>query len=1531
MTTKARGTVTLYKDNYADWCHANNRILIDGSKIYAGSIGAKQINVEDLFAQDITATGSISGAVLKGADAEITKGKIGFLNVTDEGLSASLFSNNTADYAIKKDYFIMSVFRDADTDGDASASMYMDTNDDGGRVVIEGNNYVSVRTDGYFNIIGKTDLSGAKGVYVYTNDSHEETVDVRGGALKVRGAISAKSLTLENERSVYLSGDAAGSGTFDENGNLYIDVAVGGLDTKVDDAYIEELSKAINADLDALSKRVDGSLVIKTTTAPTKYTSTAGSFTSTYRISLNTVKTESKVEDVRVGDIIWCDGKFYPIGHVTTSYAYLGDYYDVATNLTTPNIVNVLGYTPANSQDVSTLSNNVPHLNANGTISPSVLPAATQNAQGAISAKDKAKLDGIQNGATKVTSPSDIGAEVAGTATTKISEHNTSETAHSDIRTTLQGVLDKVTALLDCDDTTLDQTSEIVTYIKSNKSLIDSVTTSKVNVSDIVNDLETNDSGKPLSASQGVALKALIDDLSEVIDGLDTAKLNISDIVDNLTTADKSKPLSANQGVAIKALIDDLDTDKLNVSDVVDNLTTTDNSKPLSANQGVAIKSLLDGLDNKKVNTSDIIDGLSSDAVDKPLSAKQGKALNESIKSVDSKKIDRTSIVNDLETNSMVKPLSASMGVSLKSQIDSLNDEKVNTSDVVSVLTSDSRTKVLSAYAGKALKDLIDDITVPTKVSELTNDAGYLTEVPSEYMTESEFATELSKKGYLTEVPSEYVTETELANKCYLTEIPEGYVTYSEMVEKGYLTAIPAEYVTESELEKKGYLTQHQDLSSYAKKLEIPTSLNQLENNCGFLSESEITSKINEKISQQPHWSFTFVEELPETGEENVIYLIWDSSDEGNVYGEYLWVANRWELVGSTNMDLRNYYDKDAIDTFVRNLRLELPTRTSQLTNDSKFTIEGHTHSIHDLTEAPFATVSEYVTWDGDTTDREYFTNTGVKWYKVSDRVITASEFANYTTTKKDGSTYSRLYGQDKGTYWTNVVGVACVYDESFGKSTGIYFISGVASLGPFTSEKLKIEYLPEHTHSDVGNVTTNVTAESIMSALGYTPLGQSDIENLNIPTKTSQLTNDSNFLTSIPSEYVTETELAGKGYLTSIPSEYVTDSELLAKGYLTTIPSEYVTETELSAKGYLTEHQDLSAYAKKTDVPTKTSQLTNDSNFLTAIPSEYVTETELANKKYLTAIPSEYITETELAGKGYLTEHQDLSGYAKTSQIPTKTSQLTNDSNYLTSIPSEYVTETKLANKGYLTAIPSEYITEAKLNAKGYLTEIPAEYVTESELSSKRYLTSIPAEYVTETELSAKGYITEHQDLSSYAKKSELPTKTSQLTNDSNFLTAVPSEYVTETELASKGYLTQHQDLSSYAKKAEIPTKTSQLTNDSKYLTAVPSEYVTETELAAKKYLTTIPSEYVTDSELNSKGFAKQTSVDNVSESLKGHAGNTNVHVTAEEKQAWNNKADASYIVSVFEELKELIKANNPTGAVAVLDQAILDLSVLA
>lgn len=105
----------------------------------------------------------------------------------------------------------------------------------------------------------------------------------------------------------------------------------------------------------------------------------------------------------------------------------------------------------------------------------------------------------------------EVGADPSGTAESKVAAHNTGADTHSDIRLLIQGLTERLNALADSDDTTLDQLSEVVAYIKSNRSLIEAITTSKVSVADIIDNLTTNAANKPLSAAQGVAIKALID------------------------------------------------------------------------------------------------------------------------------------------------------------------------------------------------------------------------------------------------------------------------------------------------------------------------------------------------------------------------------------------------------------------------------------------------------------------------------------------------------------------------------------------------------------------------------------------------------------------------------------------------------------------------------------------------------------------------------------------------------------------------------------------------------------------------------------------------------------------------------------------------------------------------------------------------------------------------------------------------------------------------------------------------------------
>lgn len=297
-------------------------------------------------------------------------------------------------------------------------------------------------------------------------------------------------------------------------------------------------------------------------------------------------------------------------------------------------------------------------------------------------------------------------------------------------------------------------------------------------------------------------------------------------------------------------------------------------------------------------------------------------------------------------------------------------------------------------------------------------------------------------------------------------------------------------------------------------------------------------------------------------------------------------------------------------------------------------------------------------------------------------------------------------------------------------------------------------------------------------------------LDTLVIPTKTSQLENDSQFTNK---QYVDTAIKTAKPDLTGYYTQAQTDAAIqtaIGNIDIPTVPtnvSAFTNDAQYTNKTYVDNavasvdvSAQLTEYAKKTELPTKVSQLQNDAGYLTEHQSltGYATETYVNNKvaeidltgyatkqevtavenkipsldgyatkQELTAVENKipsltgYATETYVDGKIAEIPGTDLSNYYNKTEtdsaistavsainVPTKTSELTNDSNF--------VTETALETKGYLTAIPAEYVTETELDNKGYLTAIPEEYVTDTELNSKGYLTAVPDTYALKTDI---------------------------------------------------------------------------------------------------------------------------------------------------------------------------------------------------
>lgn len=91
---------------------------VNADKIVAKSITANELDVEKVFAdsavikkifsQDVTATGTITGATLKGANAEIDNGLIGGFNITEDGISKA-YTKNSSEVSDKQDSYELDI------------------------------------------------------------------------------------------------------------------------------------------------------------------------------------------------------------------------------------------------------------------------------------------------------------------------------------------------------------------------------------------------------------------------------------------------------------------------------------------------------------------------------------------------------------------------------------------------------------------------------------------------------------------------------------------------------------------------------------------------------------------------------------------------------------------------------------------------------------------------------------------------------------------------------------------------------------------------------------------------------------------------------------------------------------------------------------------------------------------------------------------------------------------------------------------------------------------------------------------------------------------------------------------------------------------------------------------------------------------------------------------------------------------------------------------------------------------------------
>ena len=353
------------------------------------------------------------------------------------------------------------------------------------------------------------------------------------------------------------------------------------------------------------------------------------------------------------------------------------------------------------------------------------------------------------------------------------------------------------------------------------------------------------------------------------------------------------------------------------------------------------------------------------------------------------------------------------------------------------------------------------------------------------------------------------------------------------------------------------------------------------------------------------------------------------------------------------------------------------------------------------------------------------------------------------------------------------------------------------------------------------------------------------------VPTKTSQLTNDSTYQTKAN----LDTALATKADKSSLASKQdklvsgtniktINNQSLLGSGNISiesgtsiTVDSALSTTSENPVQNKVITNT-LQTKANASDIPTKVSQLENDSKFATqtAVATGLATK---ADKDSLTSLEGSVSTLETTVG------NQDKAIIANAQAIQGKQDKLVSGTNIKTinnqsllgsgnisiegggtitvddalsdtsenPVQNKVITtkvnslETSLASKANASDIPtkvSQLENDSQYQTKSNLDTALANYATTSEVNSKNTLQDEAIQN------NADAIATINQTLESKADTSAIPTKVSQLENDSDFVTSteVSTNYATKTELANK------------ADTSAIPTKTSQIENDSTYQT---------------------------------------------------------------------------------------------------------------
>ena len=166
------------------------------------------------------------------------------------------------------------------------------------------------------------------------------------------------------------------------------------------------------------------------------------------------------------------------------------------------------------------------------------------------------------------------------------------------------------------------------------------------------------------------------------------------------------------------------------------------------------------------------------------------------------------------------------------------------------------------------------NVSVPTKLSELTNDDNFVKDANYVHTDNNYTLTEKQKLAGL---------------ENYNDEELRGLIAQA-----GKIDVIKVNGV-------------EQTVTNKSVEISVPTNNNQLANGAGYQTASDVNGLIASALGDVQGLSVSIVTELPASGEAGTIYFLPNDGKNPNSYDEYIWINNSFEKIGAVDIDLSAY------------------------------------------------------------------------------------------------------------------------------------------------------------------------------------------------------------------------------------------------------------------------------------------------------------------------------------------------------------------------------------------------------------------------------------------------------------------------------------------------------------------------------------------------------------------------------------------------------------------------------------------------